>query len=73
MPKLLFQTEACKRWRLDDGREVDVYNDHDKCLTCGRPLKAKFSRMVGRGHRCRHGKENSVLKIALVIHRQEVT
>lgn len=68
MTKLLWQTEAGKRWRLDDGREVEVFNDHDRCQKCGRPLKNEFSRMVGRGHGCRAKSGTKVMIVALVKH-----
>lgn len=68
MTKLLWQTEARKRWLLDDGREVDVFNDYDRCLKCGRPLSDKFSRSVGRGHKCRFNSQNrNGVKIVLAI------
>ena len=67
MAKLLFQSETRKRWRLDDGRIVDVFNDYDRCLKCGRPLTDKFSRMVGRGHKCRFNPRADRYKIVLRI------
>lgn len=68
MAKLLWQTEARKRWLLDDGREVDVFNDYDRCLKCGRPLTDKFSRSVGRGHKCRFNSQiRNGVKIVLAI------
>ena len=50
--KLLSQTETKKTWVLDDGRRVDVFNDYDRCVKCGRPLRSKYSRIIGKGHKC---------------------
>lgn len=50
---LLSQSETKKVWQLDD-KEVTVWNDFDRCLKCGRPLKNPLSRSIGRGPACRH-------------------